>query len=471
MGSEKADTRRTEFWNLARKLTYANGLPVVVVPLTYNYDKVTASKRNGLEGKKAIDKTDYTVQKKLLIYKDQKGNILADVITVIPTDDNRKKSKNVKGDSFDGYVLAYDNAEKKFMGGWYYKNGKPGNRVRMTGKGGRVTGDCDILVYRNEGPNPPAQVGGGGGLSTPTTGFWDGAGNHWELDYTIPLDCGDGFGNNTPPAGSQGGNEGDVAWFWNATSGGGGGGGGGSNGGGSAPYTPIMIGDDGLIGGSQADNFIYNMNYNHSPSIYFDEDEQAVIREYPSLISGLQSYIDQYGQKPDGSNAIIMSAADQQLYPKLAALIKVLPAFIDQNPKVQQALTQWSGFSISKIKELLKLSTTAGPTLVIYDIQAQYGQGTVGHCTCPGFPVSRLELDKSVVEEYQHTNSSAPEQALASFIAITTLHEFVHYGTAMNGVNERSAGMEFGREFEKQLFGTTMTRANASQFMYKFFKQ
>ena len=53
-----------------------------------------------------------------------------------------------------------------------------------------------------------------------------------------------------------------------------------------------MIGDDGLIGGSPPDNFIYNMNYNHSPSIYFGEAEQAVIRDYPFLISALQNYID-----------------------------------------------------------------------------------------------------------------------------------------------------------------------------------
>ncbi len=461
VGSEKPATRRTEFWNLAQKQTYANGLSVVVVPLTYNYDQATASKQDVLGGKKSVDKTDYMIQKKLLIYKDPKGNILADVITVIPTDDNRKKNKKVKGDSFDGYVLAYDNAEKKFMGGWYYENGKPTNRARLlTGKGGRVMGDCDILVYKNEGPNPPAQVGGGG-LSDPSSGFWDGGGNHWQLDYTISLDCGNGFGGSTPPSNSQGSNTGDVAWFWNASPGGGGGGGGG----GSAPYTPIMIGDNGLIGGSQADNFFYDMNYNHSPSIYFDEEEQAVIRDYPLLISSLQNYIDQYGQKPDGSNAFILSAADQAQYPRFTELVRNLPGFVEQHERVKQALIRHTHLAWSKIRPLLKFGS--GPKIVVNELTpATY----YGHTVYPAYPEPFIEISARYVRGLEAANLSGTKEATAFLLSVTLLHELTHYGAVDGGRNE-SRNDEFGDEFEREVLGTTITKDNAGRLLVDFNKQ
>ncbi len=338
----QSTTRRTEHWEFAEKTTYKNGLPVVVIPLTYNYDYQTASGRETLGGKKNVKKIEYIVQKKLLVYKNPKGMVQADIISIIPTDENRKKSPKVKGDTFDGYVLAYDKTEKNFMGGWYYKNGKAKNRVRLTGsKSGRVAGDCDILVYVNRGSDAPAHVGGGG--SNPDTGFRDEQGNYWELDHVIPMPCGQDGGDNgnpgdnignpsLPPGSPQPGNgDGDP---------------GGSDGG--APYTPGIIGDNGNISTSSATNFFYDLRHNRG--ITFTDTEKSLIElNFVEWSNVILNHLNATGQKPDLSIFIIdINASDQQM-------INAINELMDQGVPtgLKQRELELMGFGTSQFRNNL----------------------------------------------------------------------------------------------------------------------
>ncbi|AQG80644.1 hypothetical protein [Spirosoma montaniterrae] len=299
--ASKSNIIRNEYWSAAQKLNFTNGWPVVVVPLTYNYDHAMAFQNIKPGSAARLKKEDFEVQKKLLVYKDPKGNMLADVIVIIPTDDNRRKNKKVKGDDFDGYVLAYDRTETKYLGGWIYQNGKAKRReILKDNKGGRLAGtmgDCDILVYKNAGGQQAAKVGGGDtGGSGPVQGFYDGGGTYWQLDQVISADCAggnNGTGNFPMPSPSTP-SAGDPAWIWNLPVIGGGGLDGGN---GNPSPTPIMIGDDGLIGASFVDRFFYDMEQNRG--IFFSNEEKNIIREsFGYVWSDIVEYVDATGDKP-----------------------------------------------------------------------------------------------------------------------------------------------------------------------------
>ncbi|MCY7359322.1 MAG: hypothetical protein LH609_18080, partial [Rudanella sp.] len=292
-------TIRTEFWNDAQKLSFENGLPVVVVPLSYNFENQTVF-QNGRPGKgKRYDKRNYTFESKLLVYKNREGKMMADMVRFIPEADSRKGKRKIAGKDFSGYVLAYDQSGSTYKGGWYYEKGKPQKRVRIDGakKARLASSDCDILIYRPADPDRPAQLGTGAPASAGSA-YYDSQGNLWVLDEVIPMPCGGstGTGNSDGPVDGSPGyvppGYGDPSWIWNTY--------GGGNGGSNSTYSPFtmnIIGDFGIFSFDAADNFFLLMLINKA--ILFDADERQLIRENWGILYGILSYtIEQTGQKP-----------------------------------------------------------------------------------------------------------------------------------------------------------------------------
>ncbi|AQG80647.1 hypothetical protein [Spirosoma montaniterrae] len=255
---------------------------------------------------------------------------------------------------------------------------------------------------------------------------------------------------------------GDPAWIWNnpVTSGGGMDGG---NGNGSPPL-PVMVGDDGLIGASLLERFFYGMENNKS--IFFDSEERAVISQYPDILTfRLSQYAEQYGGKPDGSTAFILSEADQQLYPRFTELLRNISTFVEQHERVKQALSRHTNLPWSKIKPLLKFG--AGPKIIIRNLKPEFGEKAYGHTVHPGFPESRIEIQDSFVRGLEV--STGTREATAFLLVVTLLHELTHYGAVDGGRNESRID-EFGDDFEREILGTTIIRDNAGRLLVQFNK-
>jgi hypothetical protein len=327
-------TTRTEYWSGARKLNYANGSAAVVVPLSYNYENRTVFMDGKPANNKKLNKRDFFFESKLFVYKDAKGNMQADVVRFIPEVSTRKGNKKIDGKDFSGYVLAYDQTENTYLGGWYYQKGESKGRVRLNGstKMARIASSpCDILIYEAADTDRPAKLGTG----APAPDFYyDQDGIAWVLSEVIAMPCGSGStnntnntsnnntsnNNNTNTSGTSGANTagyGQPGWTWY------------SGGGNSqlptnwSPFTMDMLGDFGVVSFSAADNFFLTVLINKG--IAFDEVDQELIRnDFGLWGKALTDYINSSGQKPDLSAFTLNTnnATDQQVINAINSLME-----------------------------------------------------------------------------------------------------------------------------------------------------
>lgn len=324
-------TIRTEYWKSAERTTYTNGWPVVVVPLSYNYQQQTAFV--GSAPKNKIDANDYKFQSKLFVYKNDKGQILADVVKILPTDEDRKENKKVKGEKFSGVVLAFDQSETKFMGGWFYEKGKAKKRARIRSyKTARVANggvsDCAVVLYSPADSDSPAHVGGGEGSSG--LNYYDAAGQLWVANGTVQIDgCVSGE-TSSPETGGNNSNTwnlelGDLNWFMNTygTGSSGGGSSAGGNGGsyGQPLYQFAMLTDNGVVGYNPVENFFSAMIW--EKGISFSVAEKQLIQQNTELIFAITVYVNEINQKPnlEPFTVNISTATDQQVINAISGLM------------------------------------------------------------------------------------------------------------------------------------------------------
>ena len=199
--------------------------------------------------------------------------------------------------------------------------------------------------------------------------------------------------------------------------------------------------------------------------ISFTDEEKEVIAEYPDLMNSIRSYVNQYGQKPDGSNTFIMSGVDQQKYPRFTAMVKSMPDFVDQHDRVKQALIRHTKLPWSKIKVLLKFGS--GPKIEVYELSPDSYYGPTVY---PAYPEPFIEVSARYVRGLEAASLSGTREATAFLLTVTLLHELTHYGAVDGGRNE-SRNDEFGDDFEREVLGTTITKNNAGQLVVDFNKQ
>ena len=425
------------YWHLAQVQTFTNGQAVVVLPLTYGFEPATVFRGQAPQGAQLADVATHAMQSKLLIFKDANGILTAERIEIIPTEAYRAANPRIQASSFTGHVIRYAHLSNTRLTCWTYRNGQLVDKLDYSLlKGGRQTDMCTYFVSRKLGGAPPARLGGGGdggsggsaaesGSSSVIINF---GGEYYELtSYTAPCPDGGSTNGGGDSFGSFGGGSGGT--------GDGGSGYGSSSGGGGYTLGTTIYNEDGTVSPSAADNFINLMRYTNSPSIIFTPEECSLIREYPELIASINDHINQYGVKPDGSRAFKLSAEIQQNYPRFANLVRGLPDFVENDPKVKAALIEFSGISWSEIKPKLKYGS--GPELFVTDLLQQEGAKLVGNCTCngPGTP-NRIDIEVRYVRGLEQATLTGTQQATAFLLGVTILHEFVHHTRSVNNLPE-----------------------------------
>ena len=474
--AKKSNDSRNDYWSLAKKTKYTNGTNVIVLPVTYNYSNTLGYWASKTAKDGPLDPDKYSIQSKLLMFKDAKGNLQSEFIQIIPTDDYRQKNKRVIGKNFSGVVARYDKEGDAPQSILAYKDGIfIGSLTASSIKSGRlsveISCDCCLVIGTPNGP----------------------------IVYTFP--CPESL---PPPApiGPWGGSNIDF----------GGSGGAGGIGGSYGPYTPVMLTDEGVVGLSPVDNFFYQMENERIPPVLFSPEEKQFIRaypdlmykigpvveatgyrpdmtelaqmvvllnrhgdkftqeernliwEYPSMAKNLLIYIDQTGQKPDGSGAFRMNAADQAAYPKFADLLRNnIQSYVMNTPKILSALQQFSGLSPEKINVFMRWRV--GPLVTVKQISDPnlYAWGAEGYIYGEfNRSVSATEIitDKKTLQYYENENSWPElEKAYATFLAHLLIHEMTHLGANLTHTidytdgNASAGGGRYEHRFDIAAFG------------------
>jgi Metallopeptidase toxin 3 len=119
-------------------------------------------------------------------------------------------------------------------------------------------------------------------------------------------------------------------------------------------------------------------------------------------------------------------------YPAFKSMVENLPAFLNQNPEVLKSLSRYTGFSKTKIMQLMQPGK--GPKVELVSNLTGSGQPAFGQYT-PGTYI--LKINKELVIGLDKVQSPNRYRALGMLLAITTLHEFVHYGRDVNKLTSR----------------------------------
>jgi hypothetical protein len=205
-----------------------------------------------------------------------------------------------------------------------------------------------------------------------------------------------------------------------------------------------LEGIDFLIENPTVDWEKFMIFYENVPKWYFNKDDGSTFQDLEPL------------KQPD----FRFDPSDnyESLYPKFTNMIKNLKTFVKNNPKVLNALQAYSGFTKQEI--LNKLTYGKGPTIKIADMTGKYGYYS---------PYSKvLNIRASYIRGLEQSSLQSTQEATSFLLAVTVLHEFVHYGTAHNEISE---GMyDFGLGFERDAFNVIVSKDNAGEVVMSFTK-
>jgi hypothetical protein len=117
-------------------------------------------------------------------------------------------------------------------------------------------------------------------------------------------------------------------------------------------------------------------------------------------------------------------------YPTFKNLVENLPSFLTSYPNILKALEATTGFSAKKIMQLMQPGK--GPkVVVIINLKDTKGNNITGHYDKI---TKTLQIDNDYVNDLSLANTPTKYQAIGLILTISTLHEFVHYGTNENSL-------------------------------------
>ena len=160
-------------------------------------------------------------------------------------------------------------------------------------------------------------------------------------------------------------------------------------------------------------------------------------------------------------NLPILDTSELTNYPAFKALVEDLPNFLNTNPKILKALEATTGFSKTKIMQLMQPGK--GPKVrVVTDLRNSQGDKVIGNFNRDTNP-NLLRIDAAYVNGLSSANNTLRIKELGFILLITTLHEFVHYGRATNDlskfINQPGWGdREAGNYFEDDILPPGATR-------------
>ncbi|WP_177169154.1 hypothetical protein [Flavobacterium terrigena] len=157
-----------------------------------------------------------------------------------------------------------------------------------------------------------------------------------------------------------------------------------------------------------------------------------------------------------------MRKSDQIKYPEFTKMLKNLKSNVQNNPIILNKLILYSGLTQNQVLE--KLTFGQGPLIkFVPNLTGPSGPnyGNFDHDT-PN--IININANFALGMEVAQLDSTV--QATGFLMAITILHEFVHYGNHLTDFDTN--GNEMGNMFEIGSFGVLITKSNAGHFYTQF---
>lgn len=166
-----------------------------------------------------------------------------------------------------------------------------------------------------------------------------------------------------------------------------------------------------------------------------------------------------YFVDPDGK--FILPASFRAKYKRLTQYLKNGIQEIANNPKVVNALKKYGQFSDANIKKGLKWNS--GPEINITQLNSVYGEFR------PGIGSSTLNIDVDLVNALEKAKGKDRDYLLF-LVAVTILHEYVHYGDDQDGVDYTGAvgSGEEGNAFEIMAYGKVIGKKESKDLINKY---
>ncbi|MCQ4142657.1 hypothetical protein [Chryseobacterium sp. EO14] len=177
---------------------------------------------------------------------------------------------------------------------------------------------------------------------------------------------------------------------------------------------------------------------------------QQIVLENPSTILNYEPLL---------SPNFKMRKVDQLKYPKFTALVKNLKTEVQNDPIMLNRLVELSGLNQQQV--LASLNFGQGPSIKLVPNLTGPSGPNYGNFN-PANP-TYINVNLNFVLGLEQVSLSSSRRATAFLLAVTILHEFIHFGNYVTGYDTQ--GNEMGNLFEISSYGVIITHYNAGYYM------
>ncbi len=151
-------------------------------------------------------------------------------------------------------------------------------------------------------------------------------------------------------------------------------------------------------------------------------------------------------------------------YPKFYEVLTKLTEFLEANPKVLSTLAEDTGLTKEQVLNFMDIKSPEGQIIkaaqfVLKDPkQFRFGQS--------GYPNSYINVD--LIKTFETLQTPAFIQGTSFLLAVTVMHEFVHWGRSHNSLPTYTKDYESGSYWEMNTFGMDINKNSAYENYKKF---
>ncbi|KFF17190.1 hypothetical protein [Chryseobacterium sp. JM1] len=157
-----------------------------------------------------------------------------------------------------------------------------------------------------------------------------------------------------------------------------------------------------------------------------------------------------------------MRRLDQIKYPRFTQIVKDLKSYVQNNPLILNKLVEISGMSKNQVLD--KLTFGQGPQIELIPGLKYKNDPVFGLFNSTTSEI--LYINENFTLGLQQASTTSTIEATSFLMAVTMLHEFVHYGNYLTGFDPD--GDESGELFENSVYGMIINRVTAGQYILKF---
>lgn len=155
--------------------------------------------------------------------------------------------------------------------------------------------------------------------------------------------------------------------------------------------------------------------------------------------------------------------AIKEQYPRLYEVLSKLPQFLNDNPEVLNTLSQDTGLTKEQILKFMDINSSEGQVIKLAKMK-NFGLSA--------YPKSLISAD--LIKTFEGLQSPTYIQGTSFLVAVTVLHEFVHWGRVYNTLpsdapSNKWGHKDYGNYWEQRTFGTvTAINQETINLSYKY---